>query len=57
MSSSPNTESKTEEEEAPNEIGAPAEKPTIPAEAGRAGWLCVVGSAMGLFCTFGFLAA
>ena len=29
----------------------------IPPEGGLAGWLCVVGSTTGLFCTFGFLAA
>ena len=31
--------------------------PEIPPEGGVAGWLCVVGSSFGLFCTFGFLAA
>ncbi|KAL8699515.1 MAG: hypothetical protein Q9201_005966 [Fulgogasparrea decipioides] len=37
-----------------NEVGM---KPDIPPEGGTAGWLCVLGSAIGLFCTFGFLAA
>ena len=57
MSSSPSIESKAEEMEAHKKGSEPTEKPAIPAEAGRAGWLCVVGSAIGLFCTFGFLAA
>ena len=38
-------------------VNQPDEKPVVPAEGGRAGWLCAVGSTIGLFCTFGFLAA
>lgn len=33
------------------------EQPSMPPEAGLAGWLCVLGSTIGIFCTFGFLAA
>lgn len=29
----------------------------IPPEGGTAGWLCILGGTIGLFCTFGFLAA
>lgn len=29
----------------------------LPPEEGFAGWLCVIGSSTGLFCTFGFLNA
>ena len=57
MSSSPSVESKVEETKAHKKASELTEKPAIRAEAGRAGWLCVVGSAIGLFCTFGFLAA
>lgn len=58
MSSSPSIQSKAEEMAAHKNGSEPtAGKTAIPAEAGRAGWLCVVGSAIGLFCTFGFLAA
>ncbi|RDW56590.1 MFS transporter-9 [Coleophoma crateriformis] len=35
----------------------PSSAPGIPPEEGVAGWLCVVGSSIGLFCTFGFLNA
>lgn len=35
----------------------PLTAPVLPSEGGLAGWLCVIGSALGLFCTFGFLAA
>ena len=45
--------------EVPEAIAPPvqAEQPAIPPEGGLGGWLCVVGSTIGLFCTFGFLAA
>lgn len=32
-------------------------EPALPPEEGLAGWLCVIGSSTGLFCTFGFLNA
>ena len=30
-------------------------KPTIPPEGGTAGWLCILGGWLGMFCCFGFL--
>ena len=48
-----------EKGDAPETVAPPtqSEQPAIPPEGGLQGWLCVVGSTIGLFCTFGFLAA
>ena len=57
-SSSSSVELKLEETEPPpTTFSEPNKEPTIPAEGGRDGWLCVVGATIGLFCTFGFLNA
>ncbi len=31
--------------------------PPVPPEEGRKGWLCVLGSSLSIFCSFGFLNA
>lgn len=33
------------------------DSPLLPPEEGRKGWLCVVGSFVSIFCSFGFLNA
>ena len=61
MSTCSNAEYKYPLTETPVTVGGfvdkPTEKPAVPPEAGLAGWLCAVGSTIGVFCTFGFLAA
>lgn len=57
MSLSSDVEPNVEDVERHKAVKETSEKPAISAEGGRAGWLCVVGSTIGLFCTFGFLAA
>lgn len=39
------------------EGNVPGDEPTLPPEEGVRGWMCVVGSFMALFATFGFLNA
>lgn len=51
------TTSQVEDSAQPIDPEQREKSPDIPPEEGRKGWLCVTGSFIAIFCTFGFLNA